>query len=107
MDIYESIDLTEYGLEGVTMRLLVNPTRKLRRDYIASWTAQDGAWLEHIKRVLDCTDEVIDNLDPLVLHRLCVPHIADDGALIMPVVFAIWDKWVSDRVKSLAAPPAG
>ena len=105
MDIYADVDLSEYGLEGVTMRLLVNVTRGFRKQFIqASMEGGAGAtWLDITKRILDLDEDAIDNLDPLVLSRLTIPFVGDDGKLIMPVVYRVWDKWISDRVKALAS----
>ena len=103
--IYEDVDLSKYGLDA-TMRVLVNPTRKFRKEFWARCLSGAGdAWADSVRIILGGDPDVADNLDPIVLHRLLVPHIADDGKPILPAIFDIWDTYVDVRVKALAVRP--
>lgn len=107
--IYAEIDLGEYdsAYAGLHLRVLQNPTRAMRWAYYQSAknTGTDG-WIEQMGLLLDCpadqVGEMIDGMDIEILHWLFIPHLDDDGKVIMPFVFNIWDRYVSERVKAFA-----
>lgn len=108
--IYADVDLGEYdeAYAGQSLRVLLNPTRAQRRDFLrAAVDPASGPWLAHMALILDCAAEdvglMVDGMDIEILHWLFVPHVGDDGKVVLPEVYRVWDRYVDQRVKARAA----
>lgn len=124
--LYEEIGLDPLGpgYAGRTMRVLVNPSVRFRRDFTSSgWAATTEAgnvWMRHVATILGATDYSelegqVSDMDPDALHWLLVPHLMEDPFIakkitaVQPYICEVWDRWISGRVKARAAPskPSG
>lgn len=119
--IYEDIALDPLGpgYAGQTIRVLVNPSVRFKRDFAsAGWdatTAAGNVWLRHVATIVGATDhqalrDLISDMDPEVLHWLLIPHLVEDPFIkgkvhtVQPYVCEAWDKWIASRVKARATP---
>jgi hypothetical protein len=77
----------------------------MRRAFLsASIDPAAGAWLDHMAVILDCQDvaQVVDGMDIEILNWLFIPRV-EDGRLVLPAIYEIWDRYVAQRVKARAA----
>lgn len=117
--IYEDIGLDPLGpgYSGRTIRVLVNPSVRFKRDFAsAGWdatTAAGNVWMRHVATIFGATDhqalrDLISDMDPEVLDWLLIPHLVEDEfikgkiAAVPAYICEAWDKWIEARVKARA-----
>lgn len=117
--IYADLDLKRYEplLDGQTIRLLQNPTRKFRREFASEcFKSATPEWMAMLCVVFDCTEEhlgeLLDEMPAEIFHWLLIPHMKDredeakpldlDKDVIWPFIFTVWDEYVDARVKAHA-----
>lgn len=105
--IYAPVDLDEFdeALKGETVELLQNPTYALREGYLGSeGEAFIAATCEicHVKGP-DELRALFGPFEQAVFAWLFVPELGDDGKLIRPHVYEVWDRHNAERLKKAAA----
>lgn len=103
-NIYRPFDLGAFSpdLAGETIQVLQNPTRNLRVGFLPSSGAQ---FLDYVAQILDVTvpniDFVLGSYDAALFTWLFVPVLGDDGRVILPYVYTIWDDYAAETIKKL------
>lgn len=117
--VYEDVKLDPLGpsYAGQTIRVLVNPSVRFKRDFAsAGWdatTAAGNIWMRHVATILDAPDhqalrDLVSDMNPEVLDWLLIPHLLEDPFIkgkistVPPYICEVWDTWIASRVKARA-----
>lgn len=107
MNIFEPLDLGKFSpdLAGDTIQILRNPTRGL---FIKFLQARGDEFIACVAEILNVPVDGIDTLfnayDAALFTWLFVPIIGDDGKLIFPYVYELWDRHTEKTIKALRSP---
>lgn len=107
--IYEPLDLGVFDpdLAGDTIQILRNPTRGLRIKFLPS---TGDEFLAYVAEIIDMPvagiSTLLDDFDSTFFTWLFVPIMGDDGKLILPYVYELWDRYTEATVKKLRSPLA-
>jgi hypothetical protein len=118
--LYIELDLKRYdeSYAGSTVKVLQNPTRKFRRDFVAEcFRSNSATWAEMLPTILGCENDqltaLLDDLPPEIMHWLLIPHMRERAEndttpvdlnkdVIWPFVLTVWDEYVDGQIKAHA-----
>lgn len=104
MNTYEPLDLSAFNdeLAGKTLPILRNPTRGLRVKFLPATGVE---FMACVAEILNCETGEVDALfvdyDAALFTWLFVPLVGDDGKIILPYVYELWDRHTETIVKGL------
>jgi len=92
------------SLEGEVIQLLRNPTRSFRQTFVLARGDDFPAAVAFICQIEPGQVEpVFGQYDATLFTWLFVPYM-QDGLVVLPHVYRVWDEATKERIKKLGAP---
>lgn len=107
--IYTPLNLGEIDerYAGQSLPILRNPTRKFRREFIASvgeTFADNLAFILGVER--DKLNEILDGLEDAMVRYLFAGSWDEKGVAVWPHMYKVWDNYADEQAKKYSTPSA-